>query len=202
MGAVFDTVVAIVCAALAVGIIYVVVRAVCSAFTGNPRAWLETLAIRRRERLVAVADELMRTNHRLDALRNIRAAFFLEHPLAAQSSIERSHAHNVRLLSRLIGDAHSRSHQIDNLPILEDLLASREQLLSAFIEHVLARNNLTNRRRRDRKDTPAWAIAEFSKKIEDIADKLTTNRHSIESQLDTVIEELRRLPEIEEVTVH
>jgi len=202
MTSLFTIFAAVFFATIALGLVYVLLRAIGGAVSGNPREWLEGLRVRRRQRFLSIADELMRTNHRLEALRKLRTAFYFEQPILFQSTIDRVHAHHMSILSRLIGDAHGRSHQIDNLPIIEDLLASREDLLTGYIEHVAARDNLTARRRRDRKETPAWAIAEFSKKIDDIVDKLTTNRHTLESQLDSLIDTLRRLPEPEEVTVH
>jgi hypothetical protein len=108
----------------------------------------------------------------------------------------------MNILSRVIGIAKSHARHLESLPVVEDLLASRESLLNAHIEHLAARNNLQQRRRRDRKETPAWAISEFSKKIDDILDKLSTNRHSLESQLDRMFDDLRKLPEGEGVTYH
>jgi hypothetical protein len=202
MASLFTIFAAVFFAAVALGVLYILLRSIGGAISGDPRQWFEALKVRRRERGLVVADELMRTNHRLEALRKLRAAFFFEHPVFFQSTIERIHAHHMNILSRLLGDAHGRRHQIDNLPIIEDLLASREHLLAGYIEHVAARHNLAARRRRDHKETPAWAIAEFSKKIEDIVDRLNTNRHALESQLDSLIDTLRRIPETEEVTVH
>ena len=108
----------------------------------------------------------------------------------------------MHILSRIIGVAKSHSRQIEHLPVVEDLLTSRETLLTIHIEHLATRDNLRARRQRDKKETPTWAIAEFSKKIDEIVDKLATNRQSLESQLDRVFEDLARLPVGDEVTYH
>lgn len=189
-------------ALLSGALVYFLIRSLLLGFSTDPRSWLEGVRIRKREQLVLTADELMKSNKVSEALRVLRSAFFFEHPVRYPSTVERIREHHLNILSRVIGVAKSHSRQIEHLPVVEDLLASRETLLTVHIEHIATRDNLRARRRRDKKETPTWAIAEFTKKIDDILDKLTTNRQSLESQLDRVFEDLARLPVGEEVTYH
>lgn len=184
------------------GIVYLLIRSLLLGLSTDPRVWLEGFRIRKREQLLLAADERMRSNNVGEALALLRSAFFFDHPVHYPATIERIHTLHMQILSRVIGVAKSHSRQIDNLPVVEDLLASRETLLSIHIEHVATRDNLRARRRRDRKQTPTWAIAEFTRKIEEILDKLATNRQSLESQLDRIFLDLARFPVGEEVTYH
>ena len=183
-------------------VVYFIVRALLLGFSSDPLAWLEAQRVRKRSQLLGRADEAMKLNKVGEALALLRAAFYFEHPVRYPATVEAIHAHHMSILSRVIGISKSHARHLENLPIIEDLLASRESLLNAHIEHLAARVNLQHRRRRDRKETPAWAIAEFTRKIDEIGDKLSTNRHSLESQLARMFEELHRLPENEGVTYH
>jgi len=202
MSSSFDIFMAIFFALISGAVVYFLIRSLLLGFSADPRSWLEGLRVRKREQLVLAADELMKSNKVSEALRVLRSAFFFEHPVRYPATVERIHEHHLNILSRIIGVAKSHSRQIEHLPVVEDLLASRETLLTIHIEHLATRDNLRARRQRDKKETPTWAIAEFSKKIDEIVDKLATNRQSLESQLDRVFADLARLPVGDEVTYH
>lgn len=202
MNTFFSIAIACFFAAAAAYIIFFVGRAMFHAVSVDPRAWLEGLQVKKRESLAAGADEQLAFGQPAEALRILRTAFFFDYPIRHPQTIDRIHEHHMHILSRVLTIAQNHSRTIENLPVIEDLMATREQLLRSHIDHVEARRSLTLRRRKDKKETPAWAISEFTKKLDDITDKLATNRQSLEIQLDQAFGRLKDLAAADAVTVH
>ncbi|MCB0311481.1 MAG: hypothetical protein KDD42_09610, partial [Bdellovibrionales bacterium] len=84
------------------------------------------------------------------------------------------------------------------LPILEDLLINRLQLMRLYRERLAS-----NRKHEERKrGTPEWAAAELARQRSELLDKIKTNRLSIKLELDRVFGALEHGNTTEEVTYH
>lgn len=189
-------------ATLGLGIIgyfaWVTFRAVWS----TPRGIFERIKVQRKEQLLRTFDRIAKERNLASALSLLRDSFFLDEIRHSQALIERVNNHHTTILGRLVSLAEARSSHLPNLAIVEDLLLSRALLLRGLLE---TREILAGARKKKPGGSfsqPKWAEQEFNKKLEDLYDKLATNRRSLEAQLKDLFANLMRVPDPKEVTYH
>lgn len=181
-------------------IIFILWAVFHSLFSGG-LGWLHRQKLLRKERSLAAADGLIKNGSYLDALPLLRDSFLLDHIPRSPVMIEAISHHHLAILSRLIAISERTSSHIPNLAVVEDLLTSRSQLLRVLHEAGEAKRSLS-RRRKDKKELPEWALAEYENKAKDAADKLQTNRKSLGSKLAEIFSALSSAPPSHQVTYH
>lgn len=132
----------------------------------------------------------------------LRNAFLLDLFNRDDRFINRLHDHHLSVLGAVLTISEQKVRRIPNLPIVEELLQIRATMLKAYHEAVLTKRALSSQRKNKGK-SPKWAVQEFQKKIQELKEKLTENRQSIERELDKLFATLQnRSGEESEVTYH
>lgn len=185
----------------ALGLISFIAWSLFRPLVGDLLTWARRSKLGRKQRLLKNADELAKQGALEQALSRLQEAFMLDHTPLDPVLIESISHHHLSILSRLIALSDQRAARLPHLAVVEDLLASRAQLLRALHEAVAARKSLRERRG-EKKDLPEWALAEYEKKVVDIRDRLATNRKSLESKLSEIFSALRSMTPGQEVTYH
>ncbi len=171
-----------------------------SLFAGG-LGWLHRQKLSRKERFLTEADVLIKNGSYLQALALLKEAFLLDHFPRTPVLIEAISHHHLSILSRLIAISERTSSHLPNLAVVEDLLLTRSQLLRQLHESSEAKRSLA-RRRKDKKEIPEWALAEYENKGKEALDKLQTNRKSLGSKLSEIFGALSSAPATQEVTYH
>lgn len=189
-------------ATIGLGIIGYFVWVTFRAVWSTPRGIFERVKVQRKEQLLRTFDRVAKERNLASAVNLLRDAFFLDEIRHSQALIERVNNHHTAILGRLVSLADARSSHLPNLAIVEDLLLSRALLLRGLLE---TREILAGARKKSGGGSfsqPKWAEQEFSKKLTDLYDKLTTNRRSLQAQLSELFSSLMRAAESNEVTYH
>jgi|GEM_PF-6011688 len=182
-------------AVLLILLLLVLLRAVL----GDNRGWPEKLKFRQKQRMIEAADAMIAGGQWRNAVTLLKGGFFLEAVQSDADLIERISNHNLGILSRMLIISEKQRRSLANLPIVEDLLLSRREMLRNYLEAVSTRNALRRRRRRE---TPAWALEEYKKRIEELLDKLKTNQKSLDSQIKEAFAALSEQADLGEITYH
>jgi hypothetical protein len=194
---------AIVFLALGASIVGYLIWVLFTALAGNTRGWGETARFRRKEQDLKNADKLLELKDWSSALAALEGAFFFDQVRTNEQLIEKSLGHNLSVLTRLLSVAEGLDRSVSNAAILEDLVESRCDLMRAFFEAANARETLKKSRKRQ---VPRWAFEEYDKKLLEIADRLTTNRKTLESQIKITFVALRTqsraVNDGSEITIH
>ncbi|MCO6431113.1 MAG: hypothetical protein J5J00_09655 [Deltaproteobacteria bacterium] len=189
-------------AAISLVIVVYVAGVVASAIGGgSPLAVLERLRFAKKQRfLTALEAGGQSEDEIITACRN---AFYLAHVRYNSTLIESVTSHNIAALSRLVTLAQKRSARISNLPVVETLIATRFDLMKAEWDVRSTLRKLRGRKEKSNKgNTPEWAVAEFSKKLSDVGNKLESNRKALNAQIDELVAALRKAPDAAEITYH
>lgn len=165
----------------------------------DSRAFAERVRFRQKERILDSVDAMIEKNLFADALKHLVVAFFYESIRADKELIEKVHNHHVGILSRIVLVAEKLSRHVENLAVIEDLVLSRSELLRSLYETRQNRAALSARRTRE---TPQWALDEYSRKIDEIIDRLKTNQRSLESQMVLAVSEAKPAQADQEITFH
>ncbi len=129
-------------------------------------------------------------------------AFYLDPALPDKQLLENIAQHHLDVLNRFLNLSELRSHRLAGLPVLEDLLQTRLELLKARYDINQTKKGLRERKMLSGHRTPDWAINEFSKKLLEVNDKLATNRNSIDAQVREVLKSFHGSSESDSVTYH
>jgi hypothetical protein len=197
-----DTAILVFVLFLSLGIILFVFTLFIRSVVGDIRALPERWKFRKKKRLLLQADELLKTGAVQQAASVLMDAFYLDQIKVDPSLIDPILNHHLDILSRVISVTEKHSRHLENLPILEDLLHSRCQLMKAWFERTYAREKIRRKKAEDGKPAPGWAAQEFVRQLEDIKDKLTTNRRSLLSRLKDLFGSLEKMRLEGEVTYH
>jgi len=188
-------------AACALGLIAFISWSVFHSLFAGGLGWINRQKLTRKEQLLATADALIKNESYTEALALLRNAFLFDQLPRNPTVIEGITHHHLSILSRLIAIAERTSSHLPNLAIVEDLLSTRGQLLRSYHEATAAKKSL-KQRRKDKKELPQWALAEYENKTKDLLDKLDTNRKSLNSKLSEIFAALASAPPKQEVTYH
>ncbi len=162
----------------------------------------EKLLLRRKKRWLSEIDILIKSGSNSDACRALRKSLILEHLRSSTECIEGSVQLHMNILARVIMIAERTGATLDNLPVVEDLIHSRGQLLHSYLEALDDKRLFRSRRAKAGKDAPAWAISEFSRKIEEIEDRIKTNSRSLSAQFEELLQALARGDSSSQITFH
>lgn len=164
-------------------------------FDWLPRLWSagERRKLHAKERLLAQADELIAREQWPETFSTLRAAFFLEPIKRDISLVERMVSHHLNVLGRIVEFTGRHSSRISNLPVVEDLLLNRAQLLRSHFEVRHSKRSVHKRTREKGREAPEWVEAEYRRKLREIDERIAVNRRSLESQLDRLFAELEQV---------
>ncbi len=197
--AILLTIVSITLGLIGVGIIAWLLSCFVMPLLQDTKAFAERVRFRQKQRILEDADSRIGKNEYHEALSQLVLAFFYDSVRTDKELIEKVHNHHVGILSRMVLVADKLSRRVDNLPIIEDLVLSRSELLRALFDARQSRATLSARRTRE---TPQWALDEYSKKIDELVDRLTTNQRSLMSQMQAAISDSKRVQHEQEITFH
>jgi hypothetical protein len=192
---------ALVFAAFAIALIAFIGWSLFHSVFADGLRWMGRQKLTRKEGLLKTADSLIKADSFSEALALLRNAFLLDEMPSSPALIESAAHHHMSILSRLIAISERTSSHIPNLAVVEDLLSTRAQLLRSLHEAETAKKSL-KQRRKDKKELPQWAVAEYENRSKDILDKLSTNKKSLTSKLDELFNALSSAPSRQEVTYH
>jgi hypothetical protein len=106
----------------------------------------------------------------------INDSFFIDPPMINLQFLEQVHDHNFDVLAFILHVNQDLPGKLQALPELERLLQNRMQLMRSLAENYLSFDIMKNKRKAEGKQTPDWAISEFSKKIDGLKKDLETNK--------------------------
>lgn len=177
-------------------------RAILSALPFSMRGLPERLKLRRRQSMLTQAERAIERDDIAAACSSLRGAFYLDTVRAAPELLDRISNHHHAVLARLVLIAEKSGGLLSNLPVVEDLLIRRGDLLKELDEGRRSRAGLARRRGERGRSSPGWALDEYDRRIETLQEKLATNRQSLERQLDSLFQSLSKAPSTSEVTYH
>lgn len=188
--------------AVAVVIIGYFFRVLLANLHANPRGLSERWSLKKKERILLMADEQIQAGKLDRATSLLREAFFAEHIKSDPTLIDRAHNHHMEILGRILTLSEKLGAQISNIAVVEGLFQSRADLMRAYLDISKSQEALDERRREKGQATPEWALAEFTKRLDDVKDKLKTNDRSLASQLEVLFASLASVGRSGEVTYH
>ncbi len=183
-------------AAVALYIIVYLAGSILSGFFGStPKLKLGQRLFgwrfRRFEKALKGAEQAIEDKKISTASTLLRDAFCLESGFAFSKEFEKLNTHNFSVLSRVVSLYEDTDIHLPNLPVVEELLQSRYDLMRAYIETTQTRIRIKLKDSEKQKSSPQWAFDEIDGKLKDLSEKLDTNRLSLISQIDSLFRSLR-----------
>jgi hypothetical protein len=192
---------AIVLAVVGLSLIGFILWALLHSAWADVLSWAYRQKLAKKERSLAAADALIKNGAYAEALPVLRDCFLLDQLPRNPALIEGITHHHLSVLSRLIAIGEGTSSHVPNLAIVEDLFSSRAQYLRTVHETYHAKKSL-GQRKKSGKELPEWAVAEYDNKLEELTDKLDTNRKSLENKIAEIFTALSSAPTSHQVTYH
>jgi len=183
-------------------LVFLLLRVIFGSIFGGGLSFVDKYRIRQKENLLVRADVYLKASDLESSLGFLKNSFFLDLIKNDIKLIDRAHNHNLSVLGKLIGVADRYSTHLANLPLLEDLLISRAQMMKSLIEKKAARNTLKRKRAERARKAPLWAIPEFDAQIAEIREKLSVNKRSVDSQIAKLFSLISNAERGDEVTYH
>jgi hypothetical protein len=129
-----------------------------------------------------------------EALEEIKNSLILENGPWSHAFIEQVTNHHMNALSQLVSLAEKLDHQLSDLPIAEGLFITRSELLRSFSDTSKASENMKKKLKERGTEQQSWAYAEITRKLDELKDKLSTNKRTINSKYDEIVKKLTRSP--------
>lgn len=189
-------------AAVALLIILIFFRVVIESLVGDLRGWPNNIKLKRKERLLTQVTKEAKDPPSYSQYSVLRDAFFLDEVFADNGFLEKMNSHHNEILSWLVAVSERYSKHLDNIVLVEELLQSRSELMKLRIEIADGLKNIKKKRKEKGQTTPEWAKNEFMSKLGELNEKITTNRRTLDSQLNHLFQLLEKLPSSQEVTYH
>jgi hypothetical protein len=198
-------------AALGLAIIGFVFKIILSAFVGSPLGWspwgwLEKTRFAKKVSLLRQANAVENENNLEKILSLLRSALFLDSIKHKASLIHDSTNHNMDILEKLVYLSEKRGTHIANLAVIEDLIATRQELLKVYFD---TRQTIANLKKREKnpekassKPKSTWAVTEFAKKSSEIGIKLDENKKMLIDQFDKASKSFQNFQASNEITYH
>ena len=165
---------------------------------GNLVKGLDLGALLERRRFVHKQQQLAAARQRFAhdeferGLALLRDAFFFDLVKHDLQLIDRVQDHHLSILQELLAATQRRGVHMLNLPLVEELLQTRANALRAYCETRIAARALGKKGKGGRTQAPpAWALAEFSRKLEEQKEKTAVARRSLERELDILFKTAR-----------
>ncbi len=188
---------------LGLGLIFYLGKVMLGGLFGDSGSWIEKYRLKQKEAYLPRADLYIKAGEFEQACQLLREAFFFGTGKPDANLVERTGNHNLAILGRVIHIAERLSIQLEGLPVVEDLLLIRTQLIKSYAERKLSQAGLRKRRAQNKSaGNQTWAVQEFSKQLEELRDKIDTNQKSLESQLARLFAAIGGARKRDEVTYH
>ncbi|MCB0332200.1 MAG: hypothetical protein KDD55_01805 [Bdellovibrionales bacterium] len=164
----------------------------------------EKRRVQKKLQLLEEADRALDAGNYDGALLILRRAFHLDLIRKDLELISRVGALHLSILNKILLIAELTSIRLTHLPILEELLSARIQLMKQWNEARLLFEQTKKKRDEKGAPLPDWASKEYKSKQDDVSDKLKTNRSSIEQQVEKLFTELSKSSQTQssDVTYH
>ena len=189
-------------AILSLALLFYFVRIVFSSITFDLRGFANRMRLQRKEKTLAGADLAIEAGELERARALLRDAFFLGGEFESFGFLDKVNNHNLEILGRILTLTESHASHFNNLPIVEGLLQSRLELYRSLIEAAQTKAKLKERQKTKGKEAPDWACGEFARKVAEIRDRLESNRKSLESQLDELFADFKKIAPANHITYH
>lgn len=186
----------------ALALIAAFLKLVVDSIGGDVRALPGAVKLKKRTKGLAAADALVDEGKLKEAATALHGAFLLDQVEGDEAFLDKVNNHNLSVLARFVNIAEKRETHIANLPLLEELLVSRHELLRGLQDISYHRRKLKEKRREKGQETPQWAEGEFERKQAETLDRLETNRKSIDTQIKDLIKNLSKDQSNARVTYH
>ena len=140
--------------------------------------------LKQKQELLAKVDQAIEAEQFEPAYDMLCQALILDKRIRGKDILSSIGTHHLLILNKTLLIADLTGKTLSNLPVLEDLLSTRIQLIKVLIELEGKKSGDTT----TRTDTPSWAKKAFQQKEAEINTKLETNLQSIYSQFNGVKE--------------
>lgn len=158
-------------------------------FSGSLFKW----RFKRYQRALEDADKNIGQNKLSAASEDLRNAFCLEVTPGFLKEFDVIHEHNFSVLGKVMSLYEDTESHLGNLPIVDELLQSRYDLMRTLYDTRLTKQKLKLREAEKQKNSPQWAYEEMDAKIKECIERLKTNRLSLISQVDQLFASLRNV---------
>ncbi len=154
----------------------------------STRGITDNLKIGQHQKALERSDRLIEQREFKAAAPLLQEALILLHIKKDRALVERSVQFNLSVISRIISIAEHTGAHLENLAIVEDLIHSRGELQLAFLDGLRDRSAFQRRRSEAGKGAPDWALSEFNRKVEDLEERITTNKRSLQTQVKELLD--------------
>lgn len=137
-----------------------------------------------------IASRLQSQGKFTESLSEIKESFILDIGPWSHQFIEQVTNHHMNALSQLLSMSEKLDHQLTDLPIAEGLLMARSELLKSYSDASKASDNVKKKLKERGTEQQNWAYAEVTRKIEELKDKLATNKRTILTKYDEIAKKL------------
>jgi hypothetical protein len=193
---------ALIIGAIGLALLAFLLHAILSPLVGNPLKFSEQWKLKRRARLLGELERLLEEGATDGATNYLRQCFYLEHVYRNPDLIPIIATHNLSILGSALTLADRRGAHIQNLPIVEELLNDRIQLMKSYLETTETKREIARKRKEEGKEVPGWAAKEYGKKIHDLKDRIQTNHTSLRKELEALFKALEGSVKSSEATYH
>ncbi len=204
MSALATIIPALLAGALGVALILMLGRALVRVIPFRPREWLFRWRLRqhsqRLQPLVHSLEGLLAKPEATAGLMHLLALNLTPH---SPSHADLVRSHHLAVLEQLLQFAELRgAHLGETSEFLDELFETRHALHLGRMQVITTRANIRLKRTADGKGVPEWTNAEFTRKLQDIAEKLAINEKLLREQLDRALAQLRAAGSGKGMTVH
>lgn len=130
-----------------------------------------------------------------EALEEVKNSLILDNGPWSHAFIDQVTNHHMNALSQLVSMAEKLDHQLSDLPIAEGLFITRSELLRSFSDTSKASENMKKKLKERGTEQQSWAYAEITRKLDELKDKLNTNKRTITLKYDEIAKKLTISPE-------
>ncbi|NDC38316.1 MAG: hypothetical protein EBZ48_09725 [Proteobacteria bacterium] len=190
--------ISLVLAALGFGVVSFIVYSAYRSFIPGQLSGFSARGLAERWRLnhhakaLARVDQTIEHGQLLETVGLLRQALVLDRFSSDRRLIDQSVQLNLATLSRVLAIAELTGAQLENLAVVEDLMQSRGQMQQSYLETLRDQAAFTQRRVSAGKRAPDWAFAEFTRKGAELKDRLDTNKRSLQTQFNQLLQEALR----------
>jgi len=195
---------ALLAGAMGVVLILLLGRALLRVIPFQPRDWLFRWRVRQLSQRLTPSGQLFETVLvKSDAVAELAdlLGFHLTPHSPRLADLVRSH--HLTVLEQLLQFAEARNAHLGEISeFLDELFETRHALHLGRMQVITTRANIRLKRTADGRGVPEWTNTEFTKKLEDIAEKLAINEKLLREQLDRALSQLRTAGTGKGMTVH
>ena len=161
--------------------LFYILRIVWVAIFGGNFNLIESITKNLKVNKLEQIDKLFEAGKSKEAFTLIIDSFKLDLPKTKNPNVQAVYAHNIEVFRRLVRSTEGLESPVKEIPILEELIASRAALCKSWAEAHITRSTL-----KSSGPDKSWAFDEFNKRVRDLEDKLTTNSRSLSVQIDSL----------------